>query len=63
MTEYLENLKLNPEFQKVLQMINEQRPVIPLHRHDPDNTAEWVALSNQQRGFDLCMSLFGVEND
>ena len=59
MTEYLEILRQSPEFQSLLKEIGKQRPVLPVHNYDPDNTEQWKALSHQQRGFDFAMSLFG----
>ena len=59
MNEFLEILRQNETFQKVMKDMKEQRPTIPLHNYDPDNTEEWKALSNQQRGFDLALTLLG----
>jgi hypothetical protein len=57
MKEYLVALRLTPEFQNCLEIINRERPIVPLSNYNPDNTEEWKALSNMQRGFDLCHSL------
>ena len=59
MKEYLIALRSTQEFQNCLEWMKKERPIIPLHNHDPDNTELWKALSNQQRGFDLCMTLLG----
>ena len=63
MNEFLEILRQNETFQKVMSDVKEQRPIIPLATYDPDNTEEWKALSNQQRGFDLALTLFGEHNE
>lgn len=55
----LEILRQNELFQTVMREAKKQRPEIPLHNHDPDNTEEWKALSNQRRGFELALSYFG----
>lgn len=54
--EILRNIEV---FQTVIQKVRKERPEIPLHNHDPDNTEEWKALSNQRRGFELALSYFG----
>ena len=63
MNEFLEILRQNETFQKVMSGIREERPIIPLHTYDPDNTEEWKALSNQQRGYDLALALLGEHNE
>lgn len=59
MNEFVEILRQNETFQKVLQDAKAERPTIPPYNHSPDNTEEWKALSNMQRGFDLALSQFG----
>ena len=61
MNEFVEILRQNETFQKVLQDAKAERPMVPPYNHNPDNTEEWKALSNMQRGFDLCLSRFGEE--
>jgi hypothetical protein len=63
MNEFVEILRQNETFQVVMKEVKENRPTIPPYNHDPDNTEEWKALSNQQRGFDLALILFGEHND
>ena len=59
MKEYLIALRSTQEFQNMLEWMKKERPQIPLYEHAPDNTESWKAMSNQQRGFDLCMTLLG----
>ena len=59
MNEFVEILRQNETFQKVLQDAKAERPMVPPYNHSPDNTEEWKALSNMQRGFDLALSQFG----
>jgi len=59
MKEYLTALRSTQEFQGLLEWMKKERPQIPLYEHNPDNTENWKAMSNQQRGFDLCMTLLG----
>jgi len=63
MREYLEILRQNEAFQMVIKGVKEERPTIPPYNHSPDNTEEWKSMSNQQRGFDLALSLFGEHNE
>ena len=63
MTPELEILRQNETFQTVMREIKKERPAIPPYNHEPDNTEEWRALSNQQRGFDLALSLLGEYYD
>ncbi len=58
-TPEVEILRQNELFQTIMREVKKQRPEIPPYNHDPDNTEEWKALSNQQRGFELALSLFG----
>jgi len=63
LTPELEILRQNETFQTVMREVRKERPEIPLHNHEtentPDNTEEWKALSNQRRGFELALSYFG----
>lgn len=63
MSENLHILRQNELFQLEMKRVKEQRPLVPLHNYEPDNTEEWKALSNQQRGFDLALSLFGEQDE
>jgi len=63
MTPEVEILRQNELFQTVMREIKKERPTIPPYNYEPDNTEEWKSMSNQQRGFDLALSLFGEHND
>jgi len=39
------------------------RPEIPPHNPDEDNTESWKSASAQQKGFDLCCSLFQLDKE
>lgn len=63
MKEYVEILRQRPEFQALLKEIKEQRPIIPRYIHEPDNTEEWKANSNIQKGFDLVLMYLGEDDE
>ena len=63
MKEYLEVLRLQPEFIALIAQIKEERPIIPVYTHNPDNTDEWKANSNMQKGFNLCLHFLGENDD
>lgn len=64
MKEYVELLRHNEAFSVVREGVKKERPTVPPYTHSPDNTEEWKSLSNMQRGFDLCYSLFtGDQNE
>lgn len=63
MTPEIEILRQNELFQTVMKEVLKERPTIPPYNHSPDNTEEWKALSNMQRGYDLALSLFGEHNE
>ncbi|MGI9317942.1 MAG: hypothetical protein ACR2QW_11460 [bacterium] len=63
MKEFLELLRQSEHFRIVMDDVKKQRPEVPLHNYAPDNTEEWKALSNQQRGFDFALSLFGERDE
>jgi len=63
MKEYLEILRQHEVFPIVMKELKEQRPTIPPYNHSPDNTEEWKSLSNQQRGYDLALSVLGEDNE
>jgi len=62
MTPYLEMLRSTAEFQALVVMLKENRPVIPAYTHSPDNTETWKANSNQLQGFNLALTLLGENN-
>lgn len=59
MSENLTILRQNELFQEEMQRIMKHRPTVPPYNYDPDNTEEWKAMSNMQRGFDLFAELLG----
>ena len=59
MNKYVEILRQSPEFISLMAEIKEARPIIPVYSHSPDNTEEWKANSNVQKGFDLALSFLG----
>ncbi len=63
MSDYLEQLRVDPTFRHLLDSIIKQRPIVPVYNHHKDNTEEWKALSNMQKGFDKCLILFGEQID
>jgi hypothetical protein len=63
MNDYLEQLRAQPLFQELMKGIREERPVVPAYSYTDDNTEEWKALSNIQRGFDKCLILLGEKID
>ena len=59
MNPYLENLRQSPDFQLLLSDIKHQRPSVPMHDPNDDNTEIWKTQCGLRQGFDLAMSLFG----
>ena len=57
--QYLEVLKQNPTYQEVIKDLKLEKPIVPVYDHVSDNTEEWKAKSNMQRGFNLVLSLLG----
>ncbi len=55
---YLQQLAQDPNFTALLDYIESQRPIIPLHDAKNDNTEVWKAESARQQGFDLCFARF-----
>ena len=62
MNEYLEVLRQQEAFHRVIEGLKRHKPVIPAYSHFPDNTEEWKANSNILKGFNLALILLG-END
>ena len=62
MTPYLQMLRSTAEFQALIVKLKESRPVIPAYNHQPDNTEDWKASSNQRQGFNLCLTLLGEQD-
>lgn len=58
--EYLLHMKSHPYFQMFLDELKKSRPPIPHHNPMSDNTEEWKSFSAQQKGFDLCCSIFNI---
>lgn len=49
--------------ERVLRLFREilkQRPVIPVHNFQKDNTDEWKARSHEQRGFDIWLTYLEI---
>ncbi len=61
--EYLIHMKSHPYYEMFKKEVDKARPMIPAHDHDADNTDKWKSLSAQQRGFDLCCSIFGIKQE
>lgn len=59
--EYLLHMKSHPFYEFFLAEVKKSRPMIPAHDHTADNTEKWKSLSAQQRGFDLCCSIFNIK--
>ena len=59
MNEYVEIMRQNPAFVSLMAEIKQERPIIPVYSHSPDNTEEWKANSNIQKGFDLALGFLG----
>lgn len=60
---FLEELKVNAMWQQTIAEIKTHRPLCPQWNHEDDNTDEWKARSNQQKGFDLVLTLLGEKHD
>lgn len=54
----LKELGGHPEYQRLLNVAREQRPVIPQWDSINDNTEAWKEASAMQKGFDLAMVIF-----
>jgi len=61
--EYLLHMKSHPYYEMFLKEVIKARPPIPHHDPESDNTDKWKSLSAQQRGFDLCCSIFGIKQE
>lgn len=60
---FLEELKSDARWHQMIKEIKSHRPLCPQWNHENDNTDEWKARSNQQKGFDLILSLLGEKDD
>jgi hypothetical protein len=54
-------IKAYPLWEQVEKAIKSQRPIIPPHDPNNDNTEVWKNRSAQQQGFDLCCSFFNIK--
>ena len=61
MNDFLIRLKSEPEFQELLRTIMTQRPVVPEHNLNKDNTEIWKARSAEKRGFDIWLTYLRIE--
>lgn len=59
MNQIIQELRFDEAFLEYLRYVKSQRPTIPEHVVDPDNTEEWKKLSAMAQGFDLCLTYFG----
>lgn len=61
--EFLTFIKSHPHWPFIKKQLLAQRPVIPVHNPEDDNTEVWKSLSAQQKGFDLCCALFQLDQE
>jgi hypothetical protein len=59
--EYLLHMKSHPYYQMFMDEVKKKRHMIPAHDPDADKTEKWKSFSAQQRGFDLCCSIFNIK--
>lgn len=55
------HIQSHPYFQIFVNELKRRRPIVPSHDPESDNTEKWKSLSAQQRGYDLCLSLFSIK--
>ena len=53
----------DPRFSALVKEIMRQRPVIPGHDPQKDNTEQWKATSAEQRGFDIWVTYLRVPKE
>ena len=63
MNEYLEVLRQQEAFHKVIEYVKGQKPVVPMYDHISDNTDDWKAKSNMLKGFNLALILLGEADE
>ena len=63
MKEYVNVLRQYPEFQLLIDEIKQEKPVIPVYNHDPDNTEEWKANSNILKGYSMVLMYLGDKDE
>lgn len=60
MKEVLLELYSDERVLKLIREILKQRPQIPMHNVQSDNTEEWKARSHEQRGFDIWLTYLKI---
>lgn len=63
MNDYIEQLRASPMFQEHLEKVKAARPVVPQYTPRPDNTDQWKAQSLMLQGFNLCLMMFGEDDE
>ena len=58
--DFLIHVQTHPFFPLFLKHLKSQRPIVPGFDPDADNTEKWKFLTAQQKGFDLCLSIFNI---
>jgi len=49
------------EFRRFLNKMKDERPIVPAWDSKVDNVEEWKHKSAMQEGFDLCMTVLGLD--
>jgi len=60
MKEILLELYSDERVVKLIRDVLKQRPMIPVHSFQKDNTEEWKSRSAEQRGFDIWLSYLNI---
>ena len=63
MSELFLELYSDPRFVQLIQTILKQRPAIPEHDVQTDNTELWKARSAERRGFDLWVTYLNIPEE
>lgn len=61
--EFLLHMQSHPYFDLFLKDLKSKRPLIPHYDPVSDNTEHWKYYSAQQKGFDLCCSIFNIKQE
>ena len=60
--EIIIHMKSHPHWEDFKKAVLAQRPITPVYDYIDDNTDEWKARCAEQKGFDLCLTLFNIED-